>query len=337
MSTIEDQKVRWLTSQFSAGRIGRREFLGRLAALGATSIFASSLAGKALADSAPKKGGYLRFGMAHGETTDTLDPGQITNGYTTVIAYTIANMLTEEDADGKIQPKLAESWEASDAARKWVFKIRKGVEFHDGRTLTAKDVVASINYHRDAKSKSSVKPLVAPIQSVEADGDNVVITLSGGDADIPAKLSNFSFGIYPGNADGTLDWQKGVGTGAYRLKDFKPGVRTVFERNANFWQADRAFFDGGELIAIIDAAARQTALVANEVDAIDRVDLKTADLLAKTDGIVVEEVQGKLHYTFPMLTDTAPFTDSQCSPGAQICNRSAGVPQDDPFRTWDAG
>lgn len=309
MNTDNDQKLRWLTSLLSEGRIGRREFLGRMGALGATAMLASSLAEKALAQTAPKKGGYFRFGMAHGETTDTLDPGQVTNGYTTVIAYTMTNMLTEEDADGKIQPKLAESWDVSDAAKKWVFKIRKGVEFHDGRTLTPKDVVASINFHRGEKSKSSVKPLVAPMQSVEADGDNVVITLSGGDADIPAKLSNFSFGIYPANDDGTLNWQKGIGTGAYRLKQFQPGMKSTFERNPNFWQADRAFFDGGELIAILDPTARQSALSANEVDAIDRLDLKTVDLLAKTDGVIIEEVLGKLHYTFPMRTDTAPFTD----------------------------
>lgn len=309
MNTDNERKLHWLTTRFGEGRIGRREFLGGLAALGATAAFGSSLAGQALAQGAPKKGGYLRFGMAHGGTTDTLDPGQISNGYTTVIAYAITNMLTEEDADGNILPKLAESWEARDAAKTWVFKIRKGIEFHDGRTMTPKDVVASINYHRGEASKSSVKPLVAPMQDVKADGDNVIITLSGGDADIPAKLSNFSFGIYPANDDGTLAWEKGIGTGAYRLKEFKPGVKTTFERNSNFWQADRGFFDGGELLAILDPQARQSALVANEVDAIDRIDLKTAALLAKTDGIVVEEVMGKLHYTFPMLTEVAPFSD----------------------------
>jgi len=309
MHDDREARASWLLGELRAGRLSRREFLGRAAALGASTALVSTLAGQALAD-APKRGGHLRFGMAHGETADTLDPGQVTNGYTTVVAYTITNALTEEDADGNIQPKLAESWEASDGGKKWVFKLRKGVEFHDGRALTAKDVVASINHHRGADSKSSAKPIVDPMQSVEADGDDtVVIVLSGGDADIPAKLSNFSFGIYPANADGTLDWQKGIGVGAYRLKDFKPGGKTTFERNPNYWQADRGFFDSGELLAILDPAARQNALVTNEVDVIDRVDLKTADRLAKTDGIVLEEVRGKLHYTFPMRTDTAPFKD----------------------------
>jgi peptide/nickel transport system substrate-binding protein len=310
MRTQKDSQINWLEQQFRARRIGRREFLGRMAALGVSTAFANSLAGRAIAQGAPKRGGHLRFGMAHGETTDTLDPGQVTNGYTTVVAYTITNMLTEEDADGNIKPKLAESWEASNAAKKWVFKLRKGVEFHDGRTLSAKDVVASINYHRGPNSKSSVKPIVDPIQSVESDGnDTVVLTLTGGDADIPAKLSNFSFGIYPANNDGSLDWQKGIGTGAYKLQHFEPGGKTTFERNPNYWQADRGFFDSGELIAILDAAARQNALLANEVDAIDRLDLKTADELGKAEGVVLEEVRGKLHYTFPMRTDTAPFND----------------------------
>jgi peptide/nickel transport system substrate-binding protein len=310
MHTDNERKIDWLMSQLKESRMSRREFMGRAAALGVTTALASTLAGEALAQGSPKKGGYMRFGMAHGETTDTLDPGQVTNGYTTVVAYTITNMLTEEDADGNIKPKLAENWEASDAAKKWVFKLRKGVEFHNGRSLTAKDVVASINYHRGPQSKSSVKPIVDPMQSVEADGDDtVVITLSGGDADIPAKLSNFSFGIYPAKDDGTLDWEKGIGTGAYRLKEFQPGGKTTFERNPNYWQADRAFFDGGELIAVLDPTARQNALVSNQVDGIDRLDLKTADLLAKTEGVIVEEVRGKLHYTFPMRTDTAPLND----------------------------
>src|SRR5690349_10321693 len=123
MNEIDKNRTNWLTSQFTTGKIGRREFLGRLAALGATSMLSSSLTLPAFAQDTPKKGGYLRFGMAHGETTDTLDPGQVNNGYMTVVAYAITNMLTEEDADGNIVPKLAESWEASDGAKKWVFKI----------------------------------------------------------------------------------------------------------------------------------------------------------------------------------------------------------------------
>jgi len=307
----EDTFKSWMVSEVKAGRMDRREFLGRLAMLGLSAAAGSALPGLAFADETPKPGGHMRFAMAHGEAADTLDPAHVNNGYTTVVAYAITNMLTEVAPDGSLQPKLAESWEASEGATKWTFKLRKGVEFHNGRSFTAKDVVASINHHRGEKSTSSVKPTVDPITAVDADGDHaVVIKLKSGDADIPFKLSTFSFGIYPAKDDGTIDWQSGVGTGAYRLKSFKPGEKTELEKNKNFWQAGRGHFDSGELLSIQDTAARQNALLTKEVDGIDRLDLKTVDRLKGTEGIVVEEVRGKLHYTFPMLTNVAPFTDN---------------------------
>ncbi len=307
----DDAFKHWQAGEMKSGRIDRREFLGGLSLLGLSAAAGSTLSGPAFADETPKPGGHMRFAMAHGEAADTLDPAHVNNGYTTVVAYAITNMLTEVATDGSLQPKLAESWEASEGATKWTFKLRKGVEFHNGKSFTAKDVVASINHHRGEKSTSSVKPIVDPITAVEADGDYaVVITLKSGDADIPFKLSTFSFGMYPAKDDGTIDWQSGVGTGAYRLKSFKPGEKTELEKNKNFWQAGRGHFDSGELLSIQDTAARQNALLTKEVDGIDRLDLKTVDRLKQEAGIVVEEVRGKLHYTFPMLTNVAPFTDN---------------------------
>jgi peptide/nickel transport system substrate-binding protein len=307
----DDGLALWLANEARLGRMDRREFLGRLSLLGVSAAAGSALLTQARAEETPKPGGHLRFAMAHGEAADTLDPAHVNNGYVTVVAYAITNMLTEVGTDGSLQPKLAESWEASEGATKWTFKLRKGVEFHNGKSFTAKDVVASINHHRGEKSTSSVKPIVDPVTSVEADGDHVVvIRLKSGDADIPFKLSTFSFGIYPAKDDGSIDWQSGIGTGAYRLKSFKPGERAELEKNRNFWQAGRGHFDSGELLTIQDTAARQNALLTKEVDGIDRLDLKTVDRLKQAAGIKVEEVRGKLHYTFPMLTSVAPFSDN---------------------------
>ena len=302
---------RRLAGQLKSGKMDRREVLAILGGLGVSATAGSSWLTRAQAQEGPKPGGHLRFAMAHGEAQDTLDPAHVNNGYTTVVAYAITNMLTEVGADGSLQPKLSESWEASEGATKWTFTLRKGVEFHNGKSFTAKDVIASINHHRGEKSTSSVKPIVAPIESITADGDHVVvIKLKSGDADIPFKLSTFSFGMYPGKDDGSIDWQSGIGTGAYTLKSFRPGERTQLEKNRNFWQAGRGHFDSGELLSIQDTAARQNALLTNEVDGIDRLDLKTVERLRQTAGIKVEEVRGKLHYTFPMLTNVAPFTDN---------------------------
>ena len=74
--------------------------------------------------------------------------------------------------DGDVVGELAESWEVSPDATEWVFKLRKGVEFHDGKTLDAEDVVHSINVHRGEDSRSIGAGLVTAIDEVKSDGKN---------------------------------------------------------------------------------------------------------------------------------------------------------------------
>jgi len=81
-------------------------------------------------------------------------------------------------------------------------------------------------------------------------------------------------------------------------------------RNPNYWKEGRAHFDEVEMLSVIDPAARTNALTTGEVDVMDRVDLKTAHLLAREAGVRVEETTGTKHYTFPMRTDTPPFDDN---------------------------
>jgi len=264
------------------------------------------------ATAAPKKGGHLVFAIGHGDSTDTLDPGHVNNGFLAATHFTITNTLTEVAADGSLSPKLAESWAGTNEAARWTFKLRKGVTFHNGKDVTAADVIASINHHRGEDSKSSAKSMVDPITDIRADDPHTVtFDLTAGDADFPFKLSIYSLPIYPATESGSLDWASGVGCGGYVLKEMEPGVKARFERNPNYWQGgDRAHFDSAELLSVLDVSARQNALISGEVHGMDRVDLKTASRLAQRQGVVVEEIAGKTHYTFPMRTDMAPFDDA---------------------------
>ena len=90
----------------------------------------------------------------------------------------------------------------------------------------------------------------------------------------------------------------------------EPGVEARLSRNPDYWKSDRAHFDGLELLPIVDAAARQNALMSGEVDVIDRVDLNTVHLLQRAPNIKILSVSGTQHYTFIMDARADPFTDN---------------------------
>ena len=96
-------------------------------------------------------------------------------------AYAQANVITTTNerhhgrsADDLLDSLATTSWTSSPDAATWTFKIRKGVEFQNGRTLTVQNVIASINYHRGEKSTSIAKPLVASVTDIRAEGDDRV-------------------------------------------------------------------------------------------------------------------------------------------------------------------
>ncbi len=306
-----EAELSWLGRQLTRGRISRRDFMGRAAALGVTTALAGTLYAQAVRAATPKKGGRLTVGLGHGSTTDSLDPATFENSYISTLDYSLHNHLTEVGDTGDLIPELAESWEATADAAQWTFKLRQGVEFHNGKTMTSADVVASINHHRGEESKSAAKPIVGPIQEIKADGkDTVVFTLEGGNADFPFIMSDYHLAIQPANDDGTMDWQDGIGTGGYVLKSFEPGVRSKITRNSNYWKQGRAHFDEAELLSIIDVAARTNALITGEIDVMDRCDIKTLHLLQRNKKLTIGETTGYAHYTMAMRTDTAPFDNN---------------------------
>lgn len=287
------------------GHLDRRTFLQTTAA----GALAAGLPLGSTARAAPQKGGALRMGKAHGQTTDTLDPGKWENGFTIALGHGVHGYMTQIAADGSVEPNLAESWEASDDAATWRFKLRKDVTYHSGKDLTPEDVITAINYHRGDSSTSAAGPLVASITEIKADGDTIVFDLDGGNADFPAILSDYHLAIPP-SKDGENDWRSGDGCGPYRLADFQPGVSAAFERYDGDWSDERGFFDSIEMLSLVDLNARTTALISGDVDAIDRLDLKTVGLLARRPGITIQTVDGNQHYTFAMNCTNDPFTDN---------------------------
>ena len=300
----------FFTKLLEDGKISRREFMGHAIALGATVGLATTLAGKAIA-ATPKKGGHMRLGVGAGASSDNTDPGLYGENFTQSMAFATRNFLTEIDTSGTLVPELCTGWSASDDAVQWTFELRKDVEFHNGKTMDADDVIASYNHHMGEDSSSAMKDIVEAITDMKADGKHtVVFTLREGNADFPYIASDYHIPILP-SKDGVAMWEEGIGTGGYSIENFDPGVRLDLKRFPNFFRGDeRAHFDSGEILIMLDQVARTNALSTGEIDAMDRCEIKTLDRLAENPDLRIEETTGTQHYTLPMRCDTAPFDDN---------------------------
>ncbi len=306
---MDDRLERLLFAARVKEQLGRRDFMRRASALGVGAVAAANLWTGTARAAEPKHGGHFRIGIAAGSTTDSLDPGVYDDTFDLAMGWSMANNLTVLNNYGDLAPELAESWEASADAATWTIKLRKGVEFHNGKTMGADDVIASINHHRGPDSKSGAAGILKSITDIRKDDDQtVVFQLESGSADFPYLLSDYHLIILP-EKDGKMDWEGGKGTGPYVVDNFEPGIRMEMSKNKNYWKADHAFFDNYTVLAIIDPSARVNALQTGEVDAIDRVDVKIVSRLEKVAGVRIMENTGYLHYTFPMRCDTPPFDD----------------------------
>jgi peptide/nickel transport system substrate-binding protein len=283
----------------------RRDVLAMLMAGGMQATLAGGLATTALSVHAqtPRRGGKLRVAGATASANDTLDPAKQSNQTDYSRCNMLYNGLTSLDGSLTPQPALAESFSTKDA-RTWVFTLRKGVTFHDGKPLTPADVVWSISRHKDPATASKAKVLADQIESVKASGPNeVTLVLTSPNADLPVILGTSHFQIVK---EGTTDFAAGIGTGPYKLKEFKPGVRSLVVRNENYWKPGKAFVDEIEFVGIADEGARVNALLSGGIDLVGAVNPRSVARIAGTAGYAVFKTQSGQYSDLIMRKDVGP-------------------------------
>jgi peptide/nickel transport system substrate-binding protein len=145
------------------------------------------------------------------------------------------------------------------------------------------------------------------VKNVRAEGDSVIVELDGPNADLPYLMADYHLIIQPGG--GVDDPTAAIGTGPYIIKEYEMGVRFIAEKNPNHWD-DLGHADTIELLVINDNTARVAALQSGQVDMIDRVPPRTADLVARAPNITVHSTAGPGHYVFIMHCNTAPFDNN---------------------------
>lgn len=301
-------EISFLSECVAKGKLSRRDFLGRAAALGVGAVLANSLLADAARAEGPVKGGTLKAGLMGGQATDTLDPAVLTNDVQFIFSRAWGEQLVELDANQELQPVLAAEWGASKDAKVWTFKIRKGVQFHNGKEMTPADVLATMERHSDANSKSVMLAFMQGIDKIAIDGQNMVFNLKESNADFPFIMNDVHLMIQPNG--GKDNPNAGIGTGPYKVTINDAGVRLGGERFAGYWRDDRGFADQFEIVVINDATARTSALQSGQVHMINRVDPKVVELLKRFPEITVRNVGGRGHSYFCCQLDAAGFNNN---------------------------
>ncbi|APG94357.1 periplasmic dipeptide transport protein DppA (plasmid) [Sinorhizobium americanum] len=283
----------------------RRELLQMLLA-GGVAMSAGGLvlgrAGNAVA-ATPVAGGTLKAAGWSTSTADTLDPAKASLSTDYVRCCSFYNRLTFLDQGGTPQMELAEAIETKDA-KTWTVKLKSGVTFHDGKPLIADDVIFSLKRHLDPSVGSKVAKIAAQMTGFKAvDKQTVEITLANPNADLPTILSMHHFMIV---ADGTTDFSKGNGTGAFVREVFEPGVRSVGIKNKNYWKAGPNV-DSFEYFAISDDSSRVNALLSGDIHLAAAINPRSMRLVeAQGDGFVLSKTTSGNYTNLNMRLDMEP-------------------------------
>lgn len=287
--------------------VSRRDALATMVGAGFVVMVAGAGAAQAEASAqTPKQGGRIRVASLSSSTADTLDPakGALSTDY--VRHYMFYNGLTQYD--GRLQPKpaLAESIDTNDRTV-WFVKLRKGVIFHDGAPLTARDVAYSLLRHKIPAVGSKAVSVAVQFKDVKAISPlELQIRLTGPNTDLPSILAASHFLVIK---DGTTDFETAIGTGPYTCKEFRPGIRTVGARNTNYWKPGQPHLDEIELIGIPDEVSRVNALLSGDVQLINWSDPRSIRRMRSSPRVEVQEIQSGLYTDLVMRQDVEPTND----------------------------
>jgi peptide/nickel transport system substrate-binding protein len=299
----------------AAGDVTRRAFIKGFGAVGgALALHASGrspASGRARAQGTP--GGTLRIAFSDALTQDSLNPAlQQQTFFMPPPQGTMYESLVRLDNDFQPNPHLAESWEPNEDASSWIFRLRQGVEFHDGSTMTADDVVWSLRAAMDPQSGSNLyaqlKDLLKPENITAEDEHTVRFDLERGFVFFPNPLGTRNSRIFKDEWT-TEDFATNpVGTGPFRYQSFVPGESFSSVRFENYWQQGKPLLDGIELANIPEAASKLEALLTGEVDLIDNIEYASSRALEGTDYEPLALPDAAWH---AMICDTRvePFTD----------------------------
>ncbi len=309
-----------LIDEFIGGEMDRTEFLRRGTMFGLSLGMMGSLlafAGEAVAApssraATAKVGGTIRVGIA--AFGASLEPYLLNEGGSLAFAGIPGEFLTFTTPKGAVVPWLATSWKPNADATVWTFQIRKGVKFHDGSTMTAKDVVASMKQYVGAKGSNAGLSPFFDAAGVSATGPYTVrFKLKSPIGVFPYLLSQTTYQAIIQRAKDAANpgtWVKGgmIGTGAFKLVNYVDKKSAALVRHAAYW-GGRAPMDGVKITFYQGTAPMVLALRGNQIDLAFQLSGQEAQVFKNNSKYTHYSLPTSAHRQLCMRTDQGVLKD----------------------------
>ena len=294
-------------------RPSRRDVLklGMVAAAGLaglTSLTAcGAVPGKPDQNAPQQRGGSYSHGATGGGLKDTLEPYFPVTNPDIARCLQLYEPLLRWNAQYEIEPSVAESVTPNGDNTQWTIRLRDGVEFHHGKTLTADDVMFSLRKVTDPEKPGSGGTELSKIlelnNSTIVDPRTIQLQLNQPYAVLDQLLAEYTVGILPTD----FDVSRPVGTGPFSYNRFVPGQLSQFDRFANYWDGP-AFVDELIIYDFADPAAQVNALLAGQVQSVDNLPNYLAGTIEQQGASPLVSETGAW-VPFTMRVDAAPFSD----------------------------
>ena len=280
--------------------INRRDFLKHGAGFGLAALLTSF--GAKISFAATKE----RVTILSSIGLDTLHPYNHSSSPQYGIWHHMIEPLVEVDyARKEFVGVLAESWEFQD--KRWLFRLRKGVRFHDGNPFTAKDVVHSINRIKNDKRSLQASNFADVTEVQAADDYTVIVTTQVPNAVFLDRLHNrFMISKAVWDKHGEQADQHPIGTGPYKFVSWQRDGHLVMSRNDDYWRA-KADIREVVLRRVKEDSGRVAGLLARQGDVINNVPVEELSRFEKNPRVRAEKVEGLRMYFLAMNVTHKPF------------------------------
>jgi peptide/nickel transport system substrate-binding protein len=315
--------------------LSRRQLLAGGAGVAAVGLLATACSSSGATASAPsssagtpKRGGNFRVGVAGGSPSDLFDGQNFLSQPDEARIVSLFEPLLIFDDNYQLQPWLAEEVTMENPGQ-WLIRLRQGIEFSNGKTLQAQDVVYSLRRIADPKNGLAGQTQLAAIDPTGftvLDRYTVRAKLTSPNSVLDQGLGQYYNNIVP---DGYQKWPAPqAGTGCYVVKSFTPGQQSVSTRNPNYWHPGQPYFDTVTIIDFPDDTARVNALLGGSIDAMTSVLTPQIPTIQSHGGLSLLVSHNGEWLPICMAIDTPPFNDNDVRQAMRlIVDRSAMIEQ----------